>query len=1048
MQDRCCGKSIVGCLGALAVLAAGELAAQHKLVVPTSTGDNVVASASSVPPWRSFASGWTPRASVAAGSAPTAVQIWGQCFYSISPTTVNNVSADGASGTVTVGWTYEPHPEFPDMEDPSVCGDNWSASSAVRWISVRETDSDTATYSVDANTTTSARTGTLTVAGDRVTINQLEQPSSCTASATGGGQTGQAITLRSTLTPSTSGAIFRWKATRMAGGQPVETHTPSEGTSSSFTPRTAGRWVFGLTVQKPRGTNLATCTAERTVVIPPNRRPTADAGSNQTVDEGDAVRLDGTASDPDGDTLTYAWRQTSGTSVTLSGSTTASPTFTAPQVTAETRLTFSLTVSDGSLSATDSITVTVRNTTSPNRRSVANAGADQTVNEGNTVTLNGTASDPDGDTLTYAWRQTSGTSVTLRGSTTASPTFTAPQVTTETRLTFRLTVSDGSFSATDSITVTVRNTTSSNRRPVANAGADQTVNEGNAVTLNGTASDPDGDTLTYAWRQTSGPSVTLSRASTARPTFTAPQVTANTRLTFTLTVSDRSLSATDTVTVTVQAVGRGRLMADAGADQTAAVGAKVTLDGTGSRHPNNGSLQYSWTQVSGPYVTLFDPTLLYESTTAPRASFLAPAPPVDTDLVFRLKVTDAHGASATDEATVTVLGNVLTAKRDSLVNDWASRNSRSGNACAEWKKLPASAQEVFIWNTHRLHITHMLPHVGQLYAIYGKENEQDATSCGGAEYNRTYMGGDLALQTKLVNTWKAEGDRFPDWKRTGDAGCYVSAPGFNPECPHAPYQYQVDTYAGVPLGQINFFGPSVRVGRRFLGLHGENCGEEFIWAERSTVCKDDSCICTPEVDCPVSVDPPYCAGRYQDEVVFDPTEHRYTQGPEMNTVDITNEYSFEMDQDYNWRGLLGVHDSSPSCNNMKATYTFNYGNPGWDWQPTACNSRTGFTDNRLTTGVTPMRALHLTELRERVDALRLRFGLATVNWTDEIIVQGVTPARAVHITELRVALDQAYGAAKRGTPVYTDPVILPGATPVRTVHWAELQQAVLALEPQ
>ena len=63
-----------------------------------------------------------------------------------------------------------------------------------------------------------------------------------------------------------------------------------------------------------------------------NQAPTADAGGDQTVAGGSGtVNLDGTASsDPDGDALTYAWTQTGGAGVTLSGADTATPSFTAP----------------------------------------------------------------------------------------------------------------------------------------------------------------------------------------------------------------------------------------------------------------------------------------------------------------------------------------------------------------------------------------------------------------------------------------------------------------------------------------------------------------------------------------------------------------------------------------------------------------------------------------------------------------------------------------------------------------------------------------------
>jgi len=191
-----------------------------------------------------------------------------------------------------------------------------------------------------------------------------------------------------------------------------------------------------------------------------NRTPTADAGVNQTVDEGDIVTLNGSNSfDPDtgiGDSITYEWSQTDGTSVTLDDPTAAQPTFTAPVVgVGGEALTFELTVTDtGGLQDDDTCIVNV----SAKKPPVADAGPDQTVDEGNTVTLDGSGStDPDNEIASYLWTQTDGTSVTLSDPTAVQPTFLPPPVDAGTTLTFQLTVEDSSgLQGTDDVAITIR----------------------------------------------------------------------------------------------------------------------------------------------------------------------------------------------------------------------------------------------------------------------------------------------------------------------------------------------------------------------------------------------------------------------------------------------------------------------------------------------------------------------------------------------------------------------------------------------------------------
>jgi hypothetical protein len=92
-----------------------------------------------------------------------------------------------------------------------------------------------------------------------------------------------------------------------------------------------------------------------------------------------------------------------------------------------------------------------------------------------------------------------------------------------------------------------------NSPPVANAGADQVVDAGANVTLDGSgSSDPNGDEITYSWKQTLGTTVSLSSASASVVPFTAPAK--GTTLVFELTVSDGQSSAVGTVHVSVRQV--------------------------------------------------------------------------------------------------------------------------------------------------------------------------------------------------------------------------------------------------------------------------------------------------------------------------------------------------------------------------------------------------------------------------------------------------------------------------------------------------------------
>ncbi|MEV4642359.1 hypothetical protein AB0J80_33915 [Actinoplanes sp. NPDC049548] len=142
---------------------------------------------------------------------------------------------------------------------------------------------------------------------------------------------------------------------------------------------------------------------------------------------------------------------------------------------------------------------------------VAAATADTPAIIGQTVRLDGRASA--GEIDTYRWTQTGGPQVTLADPAAALTTFVP---TTPGAYTFSLAVS-GPGGAAIPVSVTVDVTAAA--VPTADAGEDQTVVRGRSVTLDGSRSTA---VESYSWRQVSGPAVTLSSATVARPTFTYP----------------------------------------------------------------------------------------------------------------------------------------------------------------------------------------------------------------------------------------------------------------------------------------------------------------------------------------------------------------------------------------------------------------------------------------------------------------------------------------------------------------------------------------------
>ena len=434
--------------------------------------------------------------------------------------------------------------------------------------------------------------------------------------------------------------------------------------------------VFELTVTDDDG---ATSTDTVTITVEsPNAAPIANAGTNQIVESGARVTLDGRGShDIDGDIVSYLWSRMGGSEnsgATLSNANATQPSFTADTVaTGAQNVThiFSLVVMDdeGESSTANQVTITVE---PQNLAPIADGGPYlRKVASGTMVTLDGSGSfDKDGTIESYRWRRNGGSgnrAVALSGANTAQLTFTADTLESGASNVWHyfllvVTDNDGAQTISDQVYVEV---TSQNIAPIADAGPNQVVASGATVQLDGSRSwDRDGTIASYDWAhsgRSGGSEGILKNGRTAQASFTAPTLdsgAADIYYSIRLRVTDSGGKSTiDTVTVTIKAPNRPipvRPIADAGQNQVVASGATVQLDGSRSRDGDGTIASYSWRRTGG---TLGRNVALIGADTE-RPNFTADTlEPGGSDVrhTFTLTVTNSEGvASITDSVGVKV----------------------------------------------------------------------------------------------------------------------------------------------------------------------------------------------------------------------------------------------------------------------------------------------------------------------------------------------------------------------------------------------------------
>jgi hypothetical protein len=433
---------------------------------------------------------------------------------------------------------------------------------------------------------------------------------------------------------------YLWKMTSVPAGS-LAALSSATSAKPTFTADLAGTYTVSLVVNDGKADSTTASVSIFSSVN--NAAPVANAGVFQSVTIGSVVILDGTASsDANRDTLTYRWAMgtvPSGSAAALSS--TASPN---PRFVADVGGLYSiiLVVNDGKSDSLSSVVTVYAAPVTVNAAPVANAGLAQNVSLGSTVTLDGTASsDANNDFLTYKWAlitKPTGSTTTLLGATTAKPTFRADVSGTYVA---SLLVNDGKVdSPAAATTVTV---SGANSDPIANAGVNQNVVVGTAVTLDGTnSSDANRDPLTHRWvimSKPTGSAAALSSATSAKPVFVADLVGT---YVITLIVNDGKVDSTAVATTVTASVANVAPVANAGTSQNVVLGT-VTLDGSTSTDANNDALTYKWALLNKPVGS----NAVLSSTSSAKPTFTADLSGI---YVFSLVVNDGK----VDSTTVTV----------------------------------------------------------------------------------------------------------------------------------------------------------------------------------------------------------------------------------------------------------------------------------------------------------------------------------------------------------------------------------------------------------
>jgi len=449
------------------------------------------------------------------------------------------------------------------------------------------------------------------VGSDTLTVSVANGAPSASIQGPTSADEGDVLSFTGSFVDSGSGHTFLWS---FGDG--------TTATTQNATHTYADDGTFAVTFTVTDSAGLAGSASSSVVVA--NVAPVAAAGANQNGSEGSPLSFTAGATDAGtADTFTYLWNFGDGAT-----STQQNPSHTWVDDGAYT-VTLTVTDDDGD-SGSDTLTATIANVAP-----VANAGANQSGDEGDVLSFTGSATDAGtADTFTYLWDFGDNTTSTQQNPTHAYADDGAFTVT--------LTVTDDDgATATDTATATI-----SNALPVVSAGAAQGGGEGSALTFSGSFSDAgSADTHTYLWDFGDG----ATSSSSLTPSHTYAD---NGTYTVTLTVTDDD-SGVGTASTTANVSNLPPSISSMTVPATADEGDVLSMSAavTDPSSVDAAALTYLWDFGDTGTSTLAGPSHAYAD---------------DGTFTVTLTVTDPQGASATSTAQ-TVVSNVAPAITSSPV---------------------------------------------------------------------------------------------------------------------------------------------------------------------------------------------------------------------------------------------------------------------------------------------------------------------------------------------------------------------------------------------